>query len=133
MHDNETTVGAKPSLTSRAVALLRDVGELASDHLELATLEAQRAAIVLTKILCGAVVISILIVSAWLALMAGGIVWATAEGISWSGALAVAAGLNLLVAAAIAYWIRRSTGELLFSATLRQLRLTTQSNREELT
>ncbi len=133
MHDNETTVAAKPSLTSRAVALLRDAGELASDHLELATLEAQRAAIVLTKILCGAVVISILIVSAWLALMAGGIVWATAEGISWSGALLLAAGLNLLVAAAIAYWIRRNTGELLFSATLRQLRLTTQRDREELT
>ena len=132
MHDNETSVAAQPSLTSRAVALLRDVGELASDHLELATLEAQRAAIVFTKILCGAVVISILVVSAWLALMAGGIVWATGEGVSWIGALVLAAGLNLLLAAAIAFWIRSHTGELLFSATLRQLRLT-QRNDEELT
>ena len=37
--------------------------------------------------LCAAVAISILVTTAWLALVAGGIVWATAAGMSWSAAL----------------------------------------------
>lgn len=113
---------APPSLAQRAGTLLRDVRNLACDHLELAALEAQRAAIGLTKMLSAAVVVSILLVSAWLALVAGGIVWATTAGIGWAAALAIAAALNLLLAAAVAYWMRHQTQELLFAASLRQLR-----------
>lgn len=118
----DTGAASPPSLSRRAGVLLRDVRDLACDHLELAALEAQRAAMGLTKMLTAAVVVSILLVSAWLALVAGGIVWATTAGIGWAAALAIAAVLNLVLAAAVAYWMRHQTQELLFAASLRQLR-----------
>jgi hypothetical protein len=98
---------------------------LASDHLELAALEAQRAAIGLTKMLSAAVVVSILVVSAWLALVAGGIVWVTTAGVGWGAALVIGSALNLVLAAALVYWMRHQTQELLFAASLRQLRRST--------
>ena len=52
----------------------------------------------------------------------GGIVWATATGVSWVAALAVAATLNLVAAGVLVVWVRGAAGELLFAATLRQLR-----------
>lgn len=120
-----------PSLTGRVGLLMRDARELAYDHIELATLEAQRAAIGLAKMLTAAVVVSILIVSAWLALVAAGIVWATAAGVGWAGALGIAAALNILLAGILAYWIRHQTSELLFAATLRQLRQTATDVKQE--
>lgn len=113
---------AHPSLAGRAAALVRDFGDLACDHLELAALEAQRAAIGLTKMLSAAVIVSILVVSAWLAIVAGGIVWATNSGVGWPGALLAGALVNAALAGALAYWVRGQVGELLFAATLRQLR-----------
>lgn len=71
---------------------------------------------------CAAVVISVLWVSAWLALVAGAIVWATSAGVPWAGALAIAAIVNVIAGAALAMWMRKQAGELLFAATLRQIR-----------
>lgn len=115
-------LSATPSLADRAGTLMRDVRDLACDHLELAALEAQRAGVGLAKILSAAVVVAILAVSAWLALVAGGIVWATSAGVGWAAALVIASGLNLLLAGCVAYWMRSHTQELLFAASLRQLR-----------
>ena len=111
-----------PSFGRRAGTLVRDMRDVACDHLELAALEAQRAWLSLTRMLCAAVVISILVVSSWLALIAGGIVWATTAGVSWAAALVVTGGVNLLLAGVLAFWIRRQAGERIFAATLRQLR-----------
>ena len=69
-------------------------------------------------------VISILLASAWLALVSGGIVWATSAGVSWPVALVVAAGVNAAMAIVLALWIKREVGEPLFAATLRQLHAT---------
>ena len=85
-----------PSLALRARALIRDVRDLFCDHLELAALEARRAGAGFAKMVCAAVVISILFVSAWLALVAGAIVWATSAGVPWPGALAIAAIVNVV-------------------------------------
>ena len=113
---------APPSLALRVRTLLRDVRELVCDHLELAALEARRAGGTFARMVCAAVVISILWVSAWLALLAGAIVWATSAGVPWAGALAIGAIVNVVVGAALAVWMRRQVGELLFAATLRQIR-----------
>lgn len=113
-----------PTLATRAGMLVRDVRDLACDHLELAALEAQRAGQGLTKMLTAAVVISILVVSAWLALVSGGIVWATENGVSWPVALVIAAVVNIALAGALALWIKGQSGDLMFAATLRQLRRT---------
>jgi len=113
---------APQSLTLRAKALVRDVRDLVCDHLELAALEARRAGETFARMVCAAVVISILWISAWLALLAGAIVWATSAGVPWAGALAIAAMVNLVAGAALAVWMRKQVGELLFAATLRQIR-----------
>ena len=119
---SQTEIPAPPSLALRAKALIGDVRDLVCDHLELATLEARRAGAGFARMVCAAVVISILWVSAWLALLAGAIVWATSAGVPWAGALAIAAIVNVIAGAALALWMRKQAGELLFAATLRQIR-----------
>ena len=122
----------RPSIANRVTELVRDAGNLARDHLELAALEAQRAAVGLTKVLTAAVVVSILVVTSWMSFVASAIVWATDAGVSWPVALCVAGVLNLVVAAGVAFWIRGQTGEFLFSATLRQLRTTADEAKSEI-
>jgi uncharacterized membrane protein YqjE len=111
-----------PHLLRRVAMMVDDMRELACDHLELAALEARRAGSELVRMLCAAVAISILVTTAWLALVAGGIVWATAAGMSWSVALLIAAALNIVIGALLAWWIRANVREPLFAASLRQLR-----------
>ena len=123
--------GAAPStLLGYVRGLLRETRELARDHLELAALEAQRASATLTRMLVAAVVISVLVVSAWLAVVAGGIVWATESGVSWPAALLLGAGINLVVAGLLIWYIHSHVGELVFEATLRQLRRSVEEAKE---
>ena len=100
---DSTTVAppTPPRLSQRIVTLVGDARELLCDHLELAALEARRAGAGLVRTLCAAVVISLLVVTAWLALVAAGIVWVTDAGVGWGGALAFAALANLLLAAGV--------------------------------
>jgi uncharacterized membrane protein YqjE len=123
---DSTTVAppTPPRLSQRIVTLVGDARELLCDHLELAALEARRAGAGLVRTLCAAVVISLLVVTAWLALVAAGIVWVTDAGVGWGGALAFAALANLLLAVAVAWWLRSQARDLLFAATLRHLRRT---------
>jgi uncharacterized membrane protein YqjE len=113
-----------PTLTQRIVTLVADTRELLCDHLELAALEARRAGVGLVRTLCAAVVISLLVVTAWLALVAASIVWVTDAGVGWAVAVACAALANVLLAAGVAWWLRSQARDLLFAATLRQLRRT---------
>lgn len=110
------------ALQQRAGALWRNARGLAQDHALLALLEVQRASLGLVKIIGAAVVISVLAVSAWMGLVAAGVVWAVGAGASWGLAIAIAAVLNLVAAGALALWIKAQVPELLFAATLRQLR-----------
>jgi len=129
--ERAAAVKPAPSLTHRISALVRDTGHLVRDHLELAALDAQRAAIGLTKILTAAVVISILAVTAWLTFVASAIVWATDSGVSWPIALVVAGAVNLILAVALAFWAKSQIGELAFAATLRQIRRTAEDAKSE--
>ena len=122
---------AQPSLSHRITALVRDAGNLARDHLELAALDAHRAAVGLTKIVTAAVAITILAVTAWLAFVASAIVWATDAGVTWPVALAVAGVANLAIAGGLVFWIKSQTGDLAFAATLRQIRRTAEEAKSE--
>ena len=82
-------------LTQRAHELWTSAKGLVHDHTLLALLEVQRASLGLVKIIGAAVVISVLAVSAWMGLVAAG---------------------------ALAFYIQKQVPELLFAATLRQLR-----------
>ncbi|HXM84134.1 MAG TPA: phage holin family protein [Burkholderiales bacterium] len=95
---------------------------LLSNILDLFTLEARRAGLTLVLMLaCGAIG-AILVVAAWLGLMAALALWAVAHGISWEAAVAAVAFANLAVAGALFWLCARVSRDLLFSATRRQLR-----------
>lgn len=113
---------ARPKIGRLAGSLLRHTRELSSDYLLLAVLDARSAAVRFAWMLCLGVVAAILLVTAWLALVAGGIVWMLGSGASWVTALAVAAVLNIVLAAVIAWRMRGMFSEPPFAATLRQLK-----------
>lgn len=112
----------RPLLFTRAATIAADLRGLVCDHLELAVLEAHRAGNDLARLVGGAVVVATLCATAWLSLVAGGIVWAASAGISWAMALAIAACINLAAAGILALRIRALTRTVPFAATLRQLR-----------
>ena len=118
------TLASRPSASISRIAggLLRRSRALSSDYLLLAVLDARNAAVKFAWMLASGLVAAILVVTAWLALVAGGIVWMLGTGASWIAALGAAALLNLIGAGAIALWMRGLFDEPPFAATLRQLR-----------
>lgn len=114
--------GSLESIQRRARALWTNARGLAHDHALLALLEVQRASMGLVKIVGAAVVISVLLVSAWMGLVAAGVVWAVGAGASWGMAIAIGSVINIAAAVALVFWIKAQVPELLFAATLRQLR-----------
>jgi len=119
-----TAAPPAPGLLERFAQTARDARRLAFDHLELAALEAQRAADGFVRVLVGSLVVAILAVSAWMALVVGVAVWATNAGLSVPRALVLAAVANVIVAMGVFFWMRKHLPEMLFAATLRQLRET---------
>lgn len=101
---------------------VRDTQRLVVDHLELAALEAQGAANGLVRVMIAAIVVTVLVVAAWTAAVAGAAIWATRAGMSLSWALLCAGVANLVAAVAIGAWIHARLPNLMFAATLRQLR-----------
>lgn len=102
--------------------LLGEGRQLIADYAELTVLDARRAAIRLAWILGCVLVAAVLIVTAWVVLIASGIVWAWGHGASWPTALAVAAVLNLIAAGLLGWFMLKLAKELPFTALLRQLR-----------
>jgi uncharacterized membrane protein YqjE len=107
---------------SRLSMAFASLKALVQDHALLAVLEVQRAGISLVKMIAAGIVISILVVTTWIALVAACVAWAIGEGASWAIAIFVAAIVNLVVAAGVAFWAKKQIPDLLFAATVRQLR-----------
>lgn len=112
----------RPSAGDLARSAFRQSRTLVADYALLAVLEARSAGLRLAWLLSGGLVVAVLLVTAWIALVAGGMVWLLDEGMSWPGALAIAAGVNVLGAAATGLWMRGLFADLPFAALLRQLR-----------
>ena len=124
-NDHATTFEtAQGGFVSRLVDTARDIRGLVADHLELAAIEAQRAANGLVRVLVVTIVAAILLVAAWSALVVGIALWATDAGLSPAMACMLAAAANVVVAAVMLFWLSRRVPEILFAATLRQLRRT---------
>jgi Putative Actinobacterial Holin-X, holin superfamily III len=102
--------------------LLAEARSIVGDYAELAVLDARRAAIRLAWLLAAVLVVTVLVVTTWMALVAAGVVFMLGQGASWVTALAVAAGLNVLGAGVLAWWMFALIKELPFTALLRQLR-----------
>ena len=67
-------------------------------------------------------VAAVLIVTSWMGLVAAAIVFAWGHGASWPIALAIAAVLNIVAAAVLAWFTLKLAKELPFTALLRQMR-----------
>lgn len=92
-----------------------------SDFLELLALETRRAGLTLVwMVACGAVA-AILVVTAWLGFMAALALWAVSLGFPWGAAVTVISLANLAVATIMTSVCVRTSRDLLFSATRRQL------------
>ena len=113
---------SKSRLSTIASGLLSRSRRLTSDYLLLAVLDARSSAIRFAWLLCSGVVVAILVVTAWLALVAGGIVWMLGSGTSWVVALTAAAAVNVVGAIVLSLWMRGLFQDPPFAATLRQLR-----------
>lgn len=111
-----------PGLGEAIGGLLADARSLVGDYVELAVLDARRAAIRLAWLLAAMLVATVLVVATWMALIAAGVVIMLGQGTSWATALAIAAVLNLVGAAALGWWMLALIKELPFTALLRQLR-----------
>jgi hypothetical protein len=72
--------------------------------------------------LSAGLVVAVLVATAWIALVAGGLVWLLGTGLAWPVALGLAALANVAGAAGIGLWMRGVFTELPFAATLRQLK-----------
>ena len=104
------------------IGALNDLKRLGLDHLELATAEAQRAARAFVAIVCAAIVVAVLAFTAWNAIVAAIVLVMVDRDISWTVSLIVAAVLHLAAAGAVVFWMRTRVPEMVFAATVRQLR-----------
>jgi hypothetical protein len=105
-----------------AVLLMRHGRTLVADYALLAILDARMAAVRFGWMIGTGLIAAVLVVTAWLALVAAAAVWLAGTGMSWIAALVIGAAVNVGVAVALVVWIRGRATELPFGATLRQLR-----------
>ncbi len=94
---------------------------LLSSLLDLFSLEARRAGLTLVLMLACGTLAAILVVAAWLGLLAALVLWSVSLGVSWEVALAQMALANLALAALLWWLCAWMSRALLFSKTRRQL------------
>jgi len=95
---------------------------LLSNLLDLFGLEARRAGLMLVLMLACGVIGAVLIVAAWMGLLAALVLWAVALGVEWQAALGAVALANLAAALALFWLCARVSRTLAFPATRRELR-----------
>ena len=111
-----------PTLGEVVGRLFGETRGLVADYAELAVLDARRAAIRLAWLLGAVLIAAVLVVTTWMALVAGGVVFMLGQGASWVTALIVAAVLNVVGAGLLGWWMLALIKEMPFTALLRQLR-----------
>src|SRR5258708_7194139 len=112
----------RPGLGELLGHLVAETRCLVTDYAHLAVLDARRATLNLAWLLAAVLVVAVLMVSAWMGLLAALIMLAASQNISWIAAVSTAAIVNLALAAGLAWWMRHLVAELPFTALLRQLR-----------
>ena len=126
---DEPAAGSPPAAPDSGTGLLgnvqvlwRDLRGLLHDHLQLAALEAQRAGKSLVNMVIYGVAAAILVVTAWLGLMAAGVLWLIDLGLNSSLALLAAVGVNVGGVLLLVLMIMRASKYLGFPATVRSLK-----------
>ena len=122
LHGSESTEAANDGVLDSARSLWRDFTALTKDHLELALLETQRAGQSAVNMLVYAVAAALLLVTAWLGLLAAIVIGLAELGLHAGFGVLIVVALNLIGAFALYRMIRRSSKNLGFPATRRSLR-----------
>lgn len=107
-----------PGLFDEVQRVWQELSGLARDQLQLAALETRLAGISLVTMIAAGVIVAVLVVSAWLGLIAAAIVLLVGTGLAIGVALALGVAANLVLALLLANMIRIKSENLLWSATL---------------
>lgn len=120
----QTDVGgaSDPGFVDNAVAAWNDLKALAHDHLELAALETKRAGESLVMIVVFGIVAAILLVTAWMGLVAALVLWLATLDLSVWLAVLIGVVVNLAAAGGLVFAIKARTTALRFPATVRALK-----------
>lgn len=110
------------SVTAPFARLVATCKRMASNYATLAVLDVRRAAVQFAWLVAGGIVISVLVVTAWLTGVIALGVWLLGSGLSWPAVLLIAGALNLVGAALVGLRLRHVFEQLPFSATLRQFK-----------
>ena len=103
----------------RLFAALR---RMASNYATLAVLDVRRSAVQLAWLIAGGILISVLVVTAWLAGVVALAAWLLRDGMPLPAVLLIAAGVNLVGALLVGLRIRSIFDHVPFSATLHQIK-----------
>jgi uncharacterized membrane protein YqjE len=115
-------LGNETGLLQDVRFLWHELRSMVHDQLTLAALETRLAGESLVQMLIAGVLIAVLLISAWLGLMAAGIVWLVSLGFVAALAILGAVAANLLAAGILYTFLRRRSRHLQFPSTLRSLR-----------
>ena len=120
---------ANDGVLDSAQALWRDVTAHLKDHIELALLETQRAGKSAVNMLIYAIAAALLLVTAWLGVLAALVVGLAASGLHPGWGILIVVGLNLGGVFALYLMIRSNSENLRFPATVRSLKSDTAAFR----
>jgi uncharacterized membrane protein YqjE len=109
------------SIVGGIAQALESARRVISDLFRLLSLEVRRAGLALMWMVVLGVMAAVLMVTAWLGLMAALALWAVSLGASWMGAILVIALVNILLATVSLVACLTMSRDLLFPATQRQL------------
>ncbi len=114
-----------------AQLLWRQLREQGHDRFRLVALETQRAGMSLVAMIIAGVMAALLLISAWIGLLAAVVLMLIEYGVVASNAILFATVFNLLLALILCGVIRRKSRSLQFPATLRSLRPMPQGRRNK--
>jgi uncharacterized membrane protein YqjE len=112
-------------------AVYASMRRTAADFFELVSLELHRAGVTLMWMLALSTFGVLLVVTAWLGLMAGLALWLISFGWPAAGVVSGIALANLLGGGAIFYWCMRASSDLLLPATRRQVAISAAEAKAE--
>ena len=113
--------GCGPGMLEDAQSLWHELRGLIHDRFRLAALETQRAGKSLVDMIVAGVMVGVLLIGAWLGLMAAAVLELLEHGVvATSSAILLAVASNLLIALILFGVIRRKSRYLQFPATLRR-------------
>jgi uncharacterized membrane protein YqjE len=118
--NSEPTAGG-PGIIEHAQILWNDFRQLTHDHLQLLSLEIQKAGENLVAMLVYGIVLSVLIICAWLGVLATMVMWLIEQDLAISAALLLTTLFNLMGVCIVMIVIRHKSRALRLPATISHL------------